>query len=160
VDKDKELSPQEIKNYLDICVCANVRKASRVITRLYDDMLQATGVRSTQLIILMVVKHLETTTVSDLAEELSMDASTIARNLRPLLKMGYITMVPGHDRRKKMVSLTKAGHMIVEKGLQNWNKAQKHFNENMSVLDLEQKLTSVNDLTNLAIQYKNFQPVN
>ena len=63
------------------CACLNVRKAARAITQLFDEVLQPTGLRSTQFPLLVVVALLGEAPVTQLAEELVMDRTTLARNL-------------------------------------------------------------------------------
>jgi len=119
----------DVRSYLNACYCTNVRKASRVVTRLYDEVLNKTGIRSTQLIILMELYCLEETTISGLADKLVMDASTVVRNLRPLVKMDFIEMKSGRDRRVKMVFLTQKGYDMVHEGLHHWQVAQQKVSD-------------------------------
>ena len=144
-----EISKSELKKYIDTCVCLNIRKASRAVTRLYDEALQGTGVRYTQLIILMVLDHLENITVSGLAEELVMDTSTVARNLRPLEKQNLIKVVPGKDRRQRIVSLTEKGRDVVTDGLQHWRVAQQKITENFTADDFLNHLSSINHISDV-----------
>ncbi len=155
-NKNGEISSEDIRKYLDICLCANIREASRVITRLYDDMLNGTGIRSTQLTILMTIKNLVKTTVSNLAGELSMDASTVARNLQLLVKKDFVKITVGTDRRKKIVSLTDVGDKMVIEGLEKWYPAQKYFEDYFSNTELKDNIESINELTNIALKHKNF----
>ncbi|MFC7048552.1 MarR family winged helix-turn-helix transcriptional regulator [Emcibacter nanhaiensis] len=144
-----EISKSELKKYIDTCVCLNIRKASRAVTRLYDEALQGTGVRYTQLIILMVLDHLDNITVSGLAEELVMDTSTVARNLRPLEKQKLISVIPGKDRRQRIVSLTDKGHDVVKDGLQHWRVAQQKITENFTPDDFLSHLSSINNISDV-----------
>jgi len=146
------VSKRHIKDYIDNCVCLNVRKASRAVTRLYDEALQKTGIRSTQLIILMVLEHLEKVTVSKLAEELVMDASTVARNLRPLHKQGLIQIIPGTDRRQRIVSLTAKGQERVEECLEHWNRAQNKIFSAFSEKEFENNLTAINNISDAVLK--------
>ena len=73
------------------CACLNVRKAARAITQLFDEVLQPTGLRSTQFPLLVTVALLGEAPVTQLAEELVMDRTTLARNLKPLESQGLLT---------------------------------------------------------------------
>lgn len=140
----------DVKTYLDECFCLNVRRAARAVTRLYDDALNSMGLRSTQLNILMVLQHLQQVTVSALADELVMDASTVARNLKPLEKQKLIAMKVGKDRRKRIISLTTKGLKTVEEGLTHWKAAQKKISGAISKEDVDKHLASMINLMDVA----------
>ncbi len=106
------------------CACANVRKASRVVTQQYDESLQACGLRATQFSILVVIARRNTPTLTELAEGLVMDRTTLTRNLKPLEEQGLVQSVSGTDRRTRSVSLTPKGRKTVVKGLPLWRRAQ------------------------------------
>jgi len=140
----------DVKKYLDECFCLNVRRAARAVTRLYDDALNTMGLRSTQLNILMVLQHLEQVTVSVLADELVMDASTVARNLKPLEKQKLIVMKVGRDRRKRLISLTAKGLKTVEEGMKYWKEAQEKISSSVSKEDADIHLSSMSNLMKVA----------
>ncbi|RME63236.1 MAG: MarR family transcriptional regulator, partial [Alphaproteobacteria bacterium] len=74
----------------EVCACANLRRASRIITRRFDDAMRATGLRSTQMSILNEIARMGEAPVAQLAVRLAMDASTLTRNLTPLERDGVI----------------------------------------------------------------------
>jgi DNA-binding MarR family transcriptional regulator len=109
------------------CACFNFRKASRVVTQLFDDALAPIGLRSTQLVILICVAITDSISVVRLAHELVMDRSTVARNLKPLEREGLLTIVPGDDRRTRLVRLTPAGRAKLIAAVPLWEQAQGGF---------------------------------
>jgi DNA-binding MarR family transcriptional regulator len=109
------------------CACFNFRKASRAVTNLFDETLQPLGLRSTQLVILIVVALSERITVVRLANQLVMDRSTVARNLKPLERDGLITIEAGDDRRTRIVDLTPKGRETLLAAVPLWEKAQSQF---------------------------------
>jgi hypothetical protein len=60
------------------CACSSVRKAARAITHLFDDVLQPTGLRSTQFTLLVAVALLSEASMLQLSEALAMDRTTLA----------------------------------------------------------------------------------
>jgi DNA-binding MarR family transcriptional regulator len=106
------------------CACLNVRKAARAITQLFDEVLQPTGLRSTQFPLLVVVARLREAPVTQLAEELVMDRTTLARNLKPLESQGLLTIEAGTDRRRHLVRLTERGRQALARALPYWEQAQ------------------------------------
>jgi DNA-binding MarR family transcriptional regulator len=116
--------PQEQLAQFRACACFNVRKAARLVTQQYDEMLQGTGLRATQLSILVVIALKGPITMSELAKVLVMDQTTLTRNLTPLEKQGLVQRVPGTDRRTRSVSLTPKGVTTVVNALPLWKQAQ------------------------------------
>ena len=108
------------------CACANIRRAARVITQLYDGFLRPTSLRGTQFGLLMAVRALGPVTVTKLAERTMMDRTTLGRNLGLLEKKELIRIQPGKDQRVREVSLTDQGLEALMKALPLWEKAQTH----------------------------------
>jgi DNA-binding MarR family transcriptional regulator len=106
------------------CACLNVRKAARAITQLFDEVLQPTGLRSTQFPLLVVVARLREAPVTQLSRELVMDRTTLARNLKPLESQGLLTIEAGTDRRRHLVRLTERGRQALARALPYWEQAQ------------------------------------
>jgi DNA-binding MarR family transcriptional regulator len=106
------------------CVCYNTRKVARAVTRRYDDALRPCGLRATQLTLLMVIEAMGEPTISALAEQLAMDRTTLARDLRPMEAAGWVAVVPGRDRRTRITRLTDSGGAILREALPLWRRAQ------------------------------------
>src|SRR2546425_12772268 len=83
----------------ETCACSNFRKAARALTQLFDHALQPSGLRSTQLIILLEIAIAHSTTMPQLARRLVMDPSTLARNLKLITEQGWIKS--NSDRRRR-----------------------------------------------------------
>ncbi|MCH8061418.1 MAG: MarR family transcriptional regulator [Chloroflexi bacterium] len=109
---------------LTICTALNLRKASRVVTKLFDDVLRPIGLRSTQLPILVTLRLLGPTTMRQLSAELAMSPTTLTRNLRPLVKRGMVQVLAGDDRRTREISLAEEGRKLLEEAVPLWEKAQ------------------------------------
>jgi len=88
------------------CACSNVRNAARAVTQLFDELLQPTGLRSTQFTLLVAVARLREAPVTQLSRALVMDRTTLARNLKPLESLRLLTVEAGTDRRRHLVRLT------------------------------------------------------
>lgn len=106
------------------CTCFNLRKATRAITQLYDDILRPSGLRITQFSLLTVIWIMGKVSITRLAEEAVMDRTTLARNLDLLRKQGLIRIQAGDDARVREVSLTRAAHEKLAAALPYWEKAQ------------------------------------
>ena len=111
--------------------CSNMRlrRLTRLVSRHYDAHLARCGLKTTQYSLLAVVADGGPLVQGDLARLLSLDASTLTRNLRPLLDAGLIAVDAGSDARSRQVSVTAAGRERRAEARQHWKRAQLHFNE-------------------------------
>jgi len=116
---------------LQNCACFNIRKSARVITKHYDDALQSLGLKPTQFTILAVLSSVDAITVTELADHMTLDRTTLTRNLRPLESQGLINTRPGDDRRTRLIVLSKKGRNRLEKAIPLWKKAQKRVTDYM-----------------------------
>ncbi len=118
---------QDMSRYLEIgrtCACGSLRRASRLITQVYDNFLQPSGLKITQFIMLMSVKILGPITITKLAQKLLMDRTTCTRNLKSLQEKNLINFEQSEDRRMKKIVLTDQGNEILEQAIPLWEKAQ------------------------------------
>ena len=106
------------------CIGFGIRRASRMVTGHYDRHLAGAGLRSTQFTILNALKALEEVTVNELAVQLQTDRTTLTRNLKLLQRREWITMLPGQDRRTRIISLSDDGLAILEDAIDAWQTAQ------------------------------------
>ena len=119
----KQLSRSDLAKCFD-CACFNIRKASRVVTQLFDGTLQPSGLRATQFTILVVLSEAGSITITRLGRMLVIDRTTLTRNLKPLSNRGLITIGTGKDQRTRMVTLTARGREAMAKAFPLWRKAQ------------------------------------
>src|SRR5476651_398574 len=68
------------------CACFNFRKASRAVTQMYDSILSPSGMRSTQFTVLIGLALKDKITVTELADMLAIDRTTLTRSFKPLLR--------------------------------------------------------------------------
>lgn len=119
-------SPELWSAILRTCGSFNLRKATRVVTQLYDDILQPTGLRSTQVVLLVALAAEGEMSVSYMARQLLMSPSTLSRTLLPLARAGLIDST-AHGQRGKLVRLTAAGERALHQAMPYWQKAQDKF---------------------------------
>ncbi len=105
------------------CACFKLRSAARAVTRAYDKALQPLGIKATQFTLLNAIGITAPVSISVLAEKLSMDRTTLTRNLRPLEKHTWITSVAGQGRTVEL-ALTEAGRALLEAAKPRWVEAQ------------------------------------
>ncbi len=118
-DLDAKLAEMQGK-----CVCYNVRRAARLITQLYDSIMEPSGLLGTQFVLLAAIGRAQAINVTRLGQVMGMDRTTVTRNLRPLERQGLIEMDAGLDRRTHIVRLTEQGRQAIEAALPLWQQAQ------------------------------------
>jgi DNA-binding MarR family transcriptional regulator len=124
----KPTGPEFWAEVLRTCGNFNLRKATRVVTQLYDDILQPTGLRSTQVVLLVALAAEGEMSMSYMARELIMSPSTLSRTLSPLERDGLID-ITSSGKRGKLVRLTAAGESALLNAVPYWQKAQEKFLE-------------------------------
>lgn len=107
------------------CNCMNIRRAARVVTSFYDRSLADSGLSITQMGILNVLSNFQPQGISELAEKLNTDRTTMNRNLKPLMENGFIECKQGKDARKKELYVTEKGIGALQIAAIGWTKAQK-----------------------------------
>ena len=110
------------------CTNLKLRQLSRQVTRGYDAVVGATGLKNTQYALLSHVVLLGPIRPSDLAARMKLDASTLTRNLQPLAAQGYVVLGPGPDARSRLVSATDAGRLKRAEAQRAWKQAQLALN--------------------------------
>ena len=114
------------------CTCFNLRKATRVVTQLFDDWMQPTGLRATQFTLLAAISSTGAIAISQLSKVLVMDRTTLTRNLKPLETKRLVKIVPGEDRRTRTLTLTDKGRKTYENSLPLWRQAQSEVIERLT----------------------------
>ncbi len=98
--------------------------ASRSVTSVYDEHLQPSGLRSTQLAVLWAVIAVGGATVGKIAKTIAMDDSTLTRTLKLLERDKLVTLRTGADRRQKQVQATARGKKAFVTAMPLWKAAQ------------------------------------
>lgn len=108
------------------CTCFKLRRLTRRLTAVYDRALSGTGMRVTQYSLLAHLRGLRGVPMSQLAEMLDMDRTTLTRNLRPLIEAGWIEVRPSkEDTRIRLVHITASGEMQWRGARACWREAQR-----------------------------------
>ncbi|MGO4002482.1 MULTISPECIES: MarR family winged helix-turn-helix transcriptional regulator [Pseudomonas] len=109
------------------CLCINLRRAARGVSRYYDGALDGFGINVAQYSLLCNLQRLDQPSISTLAEAMGLDRSTLGRNLRVLEGEGLVRMDEGEDQRNRIVQLTPAGHERLAAALPAWEAAQQRL---------------------------------
>lgn len=121
-----QIAKNECQMVLGTCASFQMRRLARLTTNMFNEKLRPTGLRSTQISVLLGAGAWPEESISSLADKLSLDVSTLQRSLGVLEKSGLIQLAKGHQREKK-VSLTQAGLEKILEAKPYWEKAQNEF---------------------------------
>ena len=132
------------------CACFNLRKATRAVTRLFDAAVQPLSLRATQFTILAAVAQHGPIQITELAEKLVMDRTTLSRDLGPIEKRSWVRIEPGEDRRARFVELTVHGRSLLEQALPVWKQTQEKVVSGLGPGDFEVLLKGLSATVSIA----------
>ena len=110
------------------CSSFKLRQLSRRVSQEYDAVLADAGLKTSQYSLLSKIVKRGPIKPGQLAAEMEMDASTLTRNLQPLVARGWAQIGPGEDGRSRRVSVTVAGREKRAEAKRTWKRAQLAFN--------------------------------
>lgn len=113
------------------CTNLKLRQLMRTVARHYDAHVAPTGLKGTQYSLLSYVVRLGPLRPTDLAHAMRLDASTLTRNLQPLVQAGWVALGPGDDARSRRVEATEAGRAKRSEAQRAWKQAQLALNERL-----------------------------
>lgn len=106
------------------CLAVRVRLLSRTLTRLYDEAARPYGLTTAQVGLLIVVTAEGPIQPARIADVLSMDKSTVSRDLERLKAKGWIALEPGEIGHTLLVRVTDAGARLLREVEPAWRQAQ------------------------------------
>jgi DNA-binding MarR family transcriptional regulator len=115
------------------CTNMKLRQLLRRVAQHYDAEVGKTGLRTTQYSLLSFVCGMGPVRPVDLAREMKVDASTLSRNLRPLVDAGWLELLPGPDGRSRLVQATTSGRDKRQEAQRRWRVAQESLNATLGV---------------------------
>lgn len=119
------------------CTHLKLRQLMRRVAQHYDAEVGKAGLKTTQYSLLSCLVKLGDMKPGDLAKVLKLDASTLSRNLKPLLAAGWITLGAGADGRSRLVSISAAGREKRQEAQRRWRVAQEGLNALLGVAEVE-----------------------
>ena len=111
------------------CTNFKLRQLMRRVAQHYDFEMASAGLKTTQYSLLSYVLKLGPLRPGELAKAMRMSASTLTRNLKPLVDAGWLTLAAGSDARSRSVAITPAGRAKREEALLHWKVAQESLNK-------------------------------
>lgn len=143
--EDKERLVGICRKVENSCMGTRVRRAARVVGNYYDVHLKSAGLKGTQFTLLNAIFLNPSITITQLADLLLLNRTTLNRNLKPLERQGLVRTSPGKDQRTRVLKLTQEGSSLLQSALPLWLEAQTGVVETLG--ERTQRLTE--DLTRL-----------
>ena len=109
------------------CTQLEIRRLSRLVSRHFDAHVAPSGLTMTQYSLLSCLRETGGARPVDLTRILDIEASTLSRVIKPMVKSGWIVVKPGPDSRSHLVSLTQAGQGKLEEAYPLWRNAQREL---------------------------------
>lgn len=120
-----------------ICTVMRLRRSTRKATRVYDRHFTELGIGIAQFGILQAITFAKHGSISEIADSIDMERSTLTRNLRPLVNTGLVNIEEGKNKRVRSVSLTNEGLQLLKTARRTWRKAQAEVRDLMGEDDLQ-----------------------
>lgn len=111
------------------CYCLDARRRARAITRLYEEKLRPYGLRATQFSVLATLKLKGPTPVSELAEFLVLERTTMTRGAAVMEKRGWIEPAETDDARVRAWQLTESGRKKLKEAFPAWKEVQESLKD-------------------------------
>jgi DNA-binding MarR family transcriptional regulator len=132
------------------CACQNLRRLTRVVTRIYDQELRKAGLEITQFGLLTALAKTGEANQKRLGAGFAMDSTTLTRTLRPLRNKGWVQVKRGTDRRERLFSLTGAGKRQMAEAQPLWHRAEQRLRQELGDAGWEQMKKTVAQITEAA----------
>jgi DNA-binding MarR family transcriptional regulator len=113
------------ENTATSCIATSVRQLSRIVTRVYDDVMRPLGITASQFTLLTQLAARDGITAVEIGGGLDIEKSTLSRNLKRMLALGLIIMDPPAGRRGRGLHLTPKGQAVIKDAYPIWLSAQQ-----------------------------------
>jgi DNA-binding MarR family transcriptional regulator len=134
------------------CACQNLRRLTRVVTRIYDQELTRAGLEITQFGLLTALAAVGEANQKRLSAGFAMDSTTLTRTLALMRKQGWVRVKAGKDRRERLFSLTGAGRRQMVMAQPYWEQAERRLRDELGDAGWKYMKETVLPMTEAAMQ--------
>jgi DNA-binding MarR family transcriptional regulator len=129
------------------CACQNLRRLTRLVTRIYDQELRKADIEITQFGLLTALGIVGEANQKALSAGLAMDSTTLTRTLARLRRQGWIHVRPGKDKRERVFRLTEAGKRQIAAAQPHWEVAERRLRKTLGTWGWKQMRATVAQVT-------------
>jgi DNA-binding MarR family transcriptional regulator len=134
------------------CACQNLRRLTRLVTRIYDQELHKADIEITQFGLLTALGVVGEANQKALSAGFAMDSTTLTRTLALLRRQGWINVRPGKDRRERVFRLTEAGKRQIAAAQPHWEVAERRLRKTLGPSGWKQMEATVAQATKAATE--------
>jgi len=131
------------------CACGRLRRASRALTQLYDDLMAPAGLRVTQFSLLRALERESPQRITALAAATLLDRTALSRTLEPLVAEGLVEILPGRDARTREAALTSSGTAALRAAEPHWKRAQAAVTKRLGAAKLDALIATLAEIESL-----------
>jgi DNA-binding MarR family transcriptional regulator len=129
------------------CECQNLRRLTRLVTRIYDQELRKAGMEGTQFGLLTALSIVGEANQRRLSAGFAMDSTTLTRTLALLQKRGWIRSRRGEDRRERLFSMTPEGQQQIALAQPYWEQAERRMRQELGATGWRNMKETVSQVT-------------
>ena len=107
------------------CVLTRTRLIARAVTSIYDDALRPFGIQASQFALLVMIAKVGPARRAEIGRINQQDRSTLTRNLKIMLREGWIEEVPDRTGKGRLVTVSDTGLCLMDVAAPVWREAQK-----------------------------------
>ncbi len=126
------------------CVGVRVRMLNRIVSRIYDDRIRHHEIKISQLNILVAVTLRGPIQPSKIGRLLSLEKSTLSRNVKRMEENAWIEFLPGEGGNSYLLRVTRRGQSLLKKVWTDWQAAQQEVETLLST----KEITTVKQMVN------------
>lgn len=121
-----------------LCINAKLRKLHRLLNTAYQSKINPFGLRGSMLSILFIIGKKKGVNQKNIADALVLDQSTMSRDLKKLIKKGWVTKSRGADSRNAQLELTDAGYQLLEEVTPVWENLHQKVETILGSYNIQQ----------------------
>lgn len=128
------LPPDEVLAVAAHCLCLKAQRAARALARRFDAAFRPLDLTNGQFSLLMALNRPRPPTISDLAQFLAMDRTTLTAILKPLVRRSLVQVSQrAGDRRVRDVAITRDGVALLTLALPIWRATHGALDASISL---------------------------
>lgn len=113
------------------CLAFQLSLARKKIQKFYENHLDYLGLNTSYVYVMEVLKDYGPSNLTSIAEHLQLERATVSNLLGRMERDGYITRLPGKERRSLEVHLSDKGSKVLNKALQLLRKCDIELDEKL-----------------------------
>lgn len=151
--KPETFGKQPVETLFELpCACQNLRRLTRLMTKIYDQEMRNAGLEITQFGLLTALAATGGANQKRLSAGFAMDSTTLTRTLGLLRKRGWVQVRRGKDRRERLFSLTRAGKRQMAEAQPYWELAEERLRQELGDAGWKRMKETVSRMTEAAIE--------